>query len=581
MYEKVNPKHPDKVADRIAGAFVDLAYKKQENPKIAVEVLIGHGKAFLLFETSVDFTYEEIESIVYRIIGEPVLIDYKIVPQDPELAKNQEGKIRCGDNGIFKGTPISEEEKELTQIAKELYEKYDSDGKYILDKEQGDRLIICQSNAKTEELKEMYPISIINPLGDWTGGINVDSGATNRKLGSDMGAAVTGGGLCLSGDSEYLGEDLKWHSIKDYSGEKIAQWNNGNLEFVYPTKYIYNEKDDLIYIHNDYKLSMCLTPYHQMLIKTSKANFIKKEAGLIAEKLSKGIGNSGSIIHTFNYQPLSGRTAYLDENDYRLQVAFCADGTILNNSNKWNGQIRVKKENKKIRLRELLKGKEYSETQDKDYSIFWYKFTKQSKSLYECFKNENWDTLKDEVFNWDGNKNLQLFRTTNKEDADFIQLVLQSYGNCVGITQSDQRGKVKRNNDKEYVVKSILYLVHVYKSKTTGLCSTKGTKIKVEYLNDKQSSYCFNVPSHNLIIRHNNKIFITGNCGKDCSKADVSVNIYCHLKATALGRPYELNCAIGDEFVDGRPYSKIVQLAKEYIDKIGGFEKLAEWGLIR
>lgn len=35
----------------------------------------------------------------------------------------------------------------------------------------------------------------INPLGDWTGGTDVDSGATNRKLGSDMGRAVTGGGL--------------------------------------------------------------------------------------------------------------------------------------------------------------------------------------------------------------------------------------------------------------------------------------------------------------------------------------------------------------------------------------------------
>ena len=30
MFEKVNPKHPDKIADRIAGAIVDLAYKKNE-----------------------------------------------------------------------------------------------------------------------------------------------------------------------------------------------------------------------------------------------------------------------------------------------------------------------------------------------------------------------------------------------------------------------------------------------------------------------------------------------------------------------------------------------------------------------
>ena len=37
MIEKVNPSHPDKVADRIAGAIVDLAYKAEKDPKIAVE----------------------------------------------------------------------------------------------------------------------------------------------------------------------------------------------------------------------------------------------------------------------------------------------------------------------------------------------------------------------------------------------------------------------------------------------------------------------------------------------------------------------------------------------------------------
>lgn len=37
MFEKVNPCHPDKVADRIAGALVDLAYKKAENPRMLLK----------------------------------------------------------------------------------------------------------------------------------------------------------------------------------------------------------------------------------------------------------------------------------------------------------------------------------------------------------------------------------------------------------------------------------------------------------------------------------------------------------------------------------------------------------------
>jgi len=134
---------------------------------------------------------EKIKSAVLRIAGN-VDVDCVQVDQDAHLARNQSKKIRCGDNGIFKGVPLTDEQKTLSEIARKIYEKYDSDGKYILN---GEKLIICQSNAPTEELKKEYPNAIINPLGDWTGGTDVDSGATNRKLGSDMADSVTGGGL--------------------------------------------------------------------------------------------------------------------------------------------------------------------------------------------------------------------------------------------------------------------------------------------------------------------------------------------------------------------------------------------------
>lgn len=196
MIEKVNPKHPDKVADRIAGAIVDLAYTKEENPKVAVEVLIGHGTCHVIIETSVKFVRQQVKSIVKRIAGDLNVI-LQIVKQDVHLAENQSKEIRCGDNGIFKGVPLTKEEKELSRIAHTIYDLYSYDGKYILDK---DRLIVCQSNANSETLKKLCDSSfkrgtIVNPLGDWTGGINVDSGATNRKLGSDMAQSVTGGGL--------------------------------------------------------------------------------------------------------------------------------------------------------------------------------------------------------------------------------------------------------------------------------------------------------------------------------------------------------------------------------------------------
>lgn len=191
MIEKVNPKHPDKIADRIAGAIVDYAYTRAKSPKIATEILIGHGVCHIIIETDVEITEETVYDIVKRIAGD-VLLDLVVVPQDIELSKNQSANFKCGDNGIFKGVPVTEEEYKMSFIARGIYKKYFSDGKYIL---SDDKLIICQSRAARDELEQLYPGSVVNPLGYWTGGTDVDTGATNRKLGSDMAQSVTGGGI--------------------------------------------------------------------------------------------------------------------------------------------------------------------------------------------------------------------------------------------------------------------------------------------------------------------------------------------------------------------------------------------------
>ena len=94
--------------------------------------------------------------------------------------------------------------------------------------------------------------------------------------------------------------------------------------------------------------------------------------------------------------------------------------------------------------------------------------------------------------------------------------------------------------------------------------------------------------------------------GKDLSKADVSVNIWCYLESIRTGHQVTASCSIGDETVkvwssesnaeshssiaesrqsspigNGIPYKDIVEQARLYIHTIGGFEKFAEWGLVR
>lgn len=204
VYEKVNMYHPDKIADRIAGAVVDLGYELSDFPKVAVEVMIGHGECYVMVETTENILEEDIAKAIDRISPSKVEKIIRIYPQDKHLSKNQEGIIRCGDNGIFKGLPITKTETKLSLFAKEITKLYPSDGKYILDNEiEGGRLVISQSYFKEDDFDKVsdlvWQVGVeqvdVNQLGYWTGGTSVDVGCTNRKLGSDMAQAVTGGGL--------------------------------------------------------------------------------------------------------------------------------------------------------------------------------------------------------------------------------------------------------------------------------------------------------------------------------------------------------------------------------------------------
>jgi S-adenosylmethionine synthetase len=76
-----------------------------------------------------------------------------------------------------------------TALAMELGEAFPTDGKYLFDFENS-AATICQSNANANiarhELLVGFESLIVNPLGEWTGGTDTDTGCTNRKLGSDQ-----------------------------------------------------------------------------------------------------------------------------------------------------------------------------------------------------------------------------------------------------------------------------------------------------------------------------------------------------------------------------------------------------------
>lgn len=186
--EKVSPMHPDKVADRIAGALVDYCYAMDIHnaPKCAFEVLIGHGRCTITGETSVHIPTWFVKDTVRRISKERIRTKYIEAPQDKHLAANQEKEFRCGDNGVFAGYPMPKVHAIATDICQDLYEKAPYDGKIVWNTTKKE-LTICWSNTTTDQIKELIPTADkINPIGDWTGGTSVDTGVTGRKLASDF-----------------------------------------------------------------------------------------------------------------------------------------------------------------------------------------------------------------------------------------------------------------------------------------------------------------------------------------------------------------------------------------------------------
>lgn len=185
--EKVSPMHPDKIADRIAGALVDYCYNQEINPKCAFEVLIGHGCCYITGETSVQipdkFVWDTVKRVAKDAFSE---FKYIEVPQDIFLSRNQQIEMRCGDNGVFAGFPMPDVHKKAIDICKVLYNKHPYDGKIVLNNDTGD-LTVCWSNTHNQDIHTLIPsATLINPIGEWAGGTGVDTGVTGRKLASDF-----------------------------------------------------------------------------------------------------------------------------------------------------------------------------------------------------------------------------------------------------------------------------------------------------------------------------------------------------------------------------------------------------------
>lgn len=572
--EQVSNGHPDKICDQIADAIVTDCLQYDKNSRVAIEVLIKNHDIVIAGELT-SLRKPDLKELVYSVfdsIGwnkldydrDRIRIHDMISQQSLDIAMGVDTG-GAGDQGMMYGYATSETPELLpipfavaTRFLEMLrdcdceYLKADAKAQVSFDYETGKIVTFLCSTQHTEDadirkvkriikrlMKEaalLYGLNtdfqiLINPTGRFViGGSFADCGVTGRKLSCDTYGSVGhigGGAMCVDGDTEFLTPD-GWKPIRDYCGDLVGQWEEGELKFVKPDAYIKSPAEGMMHIRSSEILDMVLSSNHDVVLETSKGGLIKKPVKRLFDFNGEKNGNHGFIPTSFRFNN-DLDVLGLSDDLIRLQVAFCADGTIMRHKGKWTGRVRVKKQYKKHRMRYLLNetGTEYKECEDGEFSIFYFCPPFTSKKLSECLSKANsrqFKVIADEVQFWDGEEGT--FRTTIKEDADFLQFAfITAYQTNATISIDDRRGESYFKNDKEYIRKSILY--RVYSTKWTKFQIKHGNKgvghCVVEPFNSPDGfMYCFSVPSGMLVLRRNNRVFVTGNSGKDGSKVDRS-----------------------------------------------------------
>ena len=326
---------------------------------------------------------------------------------------------------------------------------------------------------------------------------------------------------CFSEDTEIL-TPTGWKFIKDLSKEDlVSQWDNNNISFVKPSEIINRFYNGPMISIKSKKTDQLITPEHRVIHKDPRnENWVVNEAkDFINFKSARNLPKSGKILNNKNSYEL----------DFiRLLVAVQADAYLMKDcsgirfqfhkTKKRDRLIRIlNKLNIKFTLKEVLKEEDLvfiiylnsSEDTIKIRSIL-----NEDKSFPDSFYNLSFkeiETIVDEVQYWDGTVTSNgdiVLDSTSKQTVE----VLQTLCHLIGL--SSQYSEFNKKT-----VKGECYIYRCYISKTNSQLTTKPSHYKeIEYTGN---IVCVTVPSGFIMVKRNNKIFISGNC-KNARKLGIS-----------------------------------------------------------
>ncbi|MEA3639945.1 MAG: DNA polymerase [Lamprobacter sp.] len=320
----------------------------------------------------------------------------------------------------------------------------------------------------------------------------------------------TAGGNCFGGDTEVLTRQ-GWRRFDEWRGEPIMQWwPDGRLTFEETPGYLAKPHEGDVVEINSRFVSGVFTPDHRFVscpptktgIKERTADWIATHSGLDNIPLGgvwEGAPNS-------LYSP----------DETRLMVAIAADGYVDS-----RGMINFgfRKARKAQRLRDLLvrcgvsffereKTPQQGHSGSQLTTTFHFRDSRFSKGLGRWLLQLSQEALlaaSEEIIHWDGwshhNGGSPNFCTANREDALWAATLWHLTGHASRVrVYPPPKGSSANCQDR--------WVLHRRASKHTSITTATDVTVR-EFVG---TVYCASVESSYILVRHNDGVFVCGQC---------------------------------------------------------------------
>lgn len=318
-------------------------------------------------------------------------------------------------------------------------------------------------------------------------------------------------GECFTGNTEIL-TDHGWLPFNQYNGERVAQWDSGDISYVAPVAIIKKQFNGDLIEHRSMQFRSLTTPNHNLVSIDSRGNSYKHTAEEGPISRAHRIPRCGVA---------DGPGIPLTNDQIALCLAVSADATVDIRKNGYGcgpaRHIPIEKRYARFMFKKARKIERLeSITNALGITISNNEISDGYRSM--CFGIPDWvpgrmlpwewielasadqrEFILDELIEWDGNyvPNRTMTEYSSKliENAKWVQTMAHLSGRCSSIV----------NRENQW---GSWFKVTILNQKSTSSWKSVETRL-IPY---SGMVYCVQVPSGAIVVRHDGVISISGNC---------------------------------------------------------------------